>query len=125
QDIEIAGGHINLKCSSQSQAGHFKWSEAGYILASKVYFTRSWRVVSRDAVKQRRFAGAIRADQAQHLTFGNFEGNVPIGSQPTESHAEILNSEQGHQFLRPALNRVIIPHMPLGSNAAISIMIDE
>ena len=68
-----------------------------------------------DAVEQRAFAGAVRADQPDDRAGLQRKGNVAQGVDAAEVHRHVFDGEIRHlRNLRP--RRRIIPHSPCGMN---------
>jgi hypothetical protein len=53
-----------------------------------------------DRVEERRLAGAVRADDREHLARVEAQGDAGDGGEPAVPHRDVVQLEEGHGYSR-------------------------
>jgi hypothetical protein len=101
-----------LEGARDAQRRH-RWGLGPQVLAV-VAMCRLWLVDSADQVEHGRLAGAVRADQSEHLAALHLEADVVHGHQAAELDGQVTGTEQrGTHFKRSDFwNAFCLRNMP-------------
>ena len=119
---EVSGGSVNLEGPRHAAPCDLVGGELGDILTVEADGSRGGRVMPGEAVEERGLARAVGTDEAQHLPGVERKRNVLVGPQPSEVLGESVDLQQRHHLLPRRRSRSMIPQMPRGSVAEMSMM---
>ena len=95
-----------LERAGDAEAGDLVRRAPAEVDAVELDRSRRRRVEPADEVEDRRLAGAVRADQREHLAARDVEGHAVDGADAAEADAEVLDREQRGHFSRSDLRKL-------------------
>jgi hypothetical protein len=94
RDRQVEKGFQLLEGAGDTQAADAIGPQAGDVVAVQQDATSVGRLETGDQIEQRRFASAVRTNDAHDLALGHIEDSIRVGGQPAVALRQTFHDEQ-------------------------------